>query len=145
MKSRTRYIVAAVSAAAILVTAGCGYAFRSNPQRFATIYVEHVAKELQLNELQTAKLHLLKDSVLTMRESMRADRERQQQAALALLEKPTVDRPRAFGLLQDATREIHDQAADVLRSFADFYDTLSPPQQRKVRETLKEWTDRFNR
>ncbi len=145
MKTRTRYVAATMCAIVVATAAGCGYAFRSNPQKFAALYVEYVAKELELNETQTAKLTVLKDAVLRSREAIRVGREEKSRAALALLDKPTIDRPRALALWQQSMHDLGDQGPPIIATFGDFYDSLTPAQQKKVHETIKDRTERFNR
>ncbi len=145
MKPTTKYVIATACAIVIAAAAGCGYAFRSNPQKFAALYVEYVAKELELNETQTAKLSVLKDAVLKARDATRIGREEKTKAALALLDKPTIDRPRALGLWQQAMHDLGDQGPGIIITFGDFYDSLTPAQQKKVRETIKQRAERFNR
>ncbi len=145
MQTKTKYIVAAVFTIGVTAATGCGYAFRANPQKFAALYVEYVAKELGLNETQTAKLTVLKDAVLKAREAIRTGREEKTKAALALLDKPTIDRPRALALWQQSMHDLGDQGPGIIITFGDFYDSLNPAQQKKVRETIKERAERFNR
>jgi Spy/CpxP family protein refolding chaperone len=145
MKTRTKYLLLVSIVIAFAAAAGCGYAFRSNPQKFAALYVENVAKELALNETQTAKLVALKDVVLIARETLRTGREQKQVALLALLDKPAIDRQHAQGLWRQSMRDFDDQATALIATFSDFYDSLTPAQQQKVREAIRGRVERLSR
>jgi periplasmic protein CpxP/Spy len=140
MKTRTRYIVAILSAVGIAVAVtACGHHAREHgPGDYAVRHVEKLGKELNLNEAQTAKLNAVTATLRKSRESMHARHDETRKAALALLDQPKLDRQRALGLVQQTTRDINDQAPDVIAAVGDFYDSLTPAQQQKLRTELKE-------
>jgi periplasmic protein CpxP/Spy len=140
MKNRTRYIVAILGAVGIAVAvAGCGHGYRHHePGDYAVRHIEKLGKELNLNEAQTAKLNAVTETLRKGRETMRAKHDEKQKEVLALLDQPKLDRQRALGLVQQTTRDINDHAPEMIAAMGDFYDSLTPPQQQKLREEMKE-------
>jgi len=140
MKIQTRYVVAILSAVGIAVTvAACGHhAPHHGPGDYAVRHIEKLGKELNLNEAQTAKLNAVTETLRKSRETMRSKHDETRKAALALLDQPKLDRQRALGLVQQATRDINDQAPEAIAAVGDLYDSLTPEQQQKLRAELKE-------
>jgi len=140
MKTRTRNIVAILGAVAIAVAvAACGHhASYHGPGDYAVSHIEKLGKELNLNEAQTAKLNAVTATLRKGSETMRAKHDEKQKEVLALLDQPKLDRQRALGLVQQTTRDINDHAPEMIAAMGDFYDSLTPPQQQKLREEVKE-------
>jgi Spy/CpxP family protein refolding chaperone len=140
MKNRTRYIVVILSAVGIVVAvAACGHDYRHHePGDYAAWHIEKLGKELNLNEAQTAKLNAVTETLRKGREIMRTKHDEKQKELLALLDQPKLDRQRALGLVQQTTRDINDHAPEMIAAMGDFYDSLTPPQQQKLREEVKE-------
>jgi|SRR5450631_2628303 len=98
--------------------------------------VEKVGKHLNLDAAQKAKLATL------------ADRLRDQQVALtgantdpradmqSLVAGPTFDRAKAQVLIQAKVSAVTTKSPEVVTALADFYDSLKPEQQAKVREFM---------
>ena len=146
MKTRTKYVAAIAAVLGVIAVAAYGYGFRYHePHEYVVWRMERIAKELELNETQTAKLNVVKDAMLKTHGAMRAGREQKRQAVLELLEQPTFDRERALGLVQQSTGEISDRASEVIAAVGDFYDSLTPAQQQQVREVVKERMEHFGR
>jgi len=140
MKKRTRYIAAILGAVGIAVAvAGCGHGYRHHePGDYAVRHIERLGKELSLNEAQTAKLNAVTETLRKGRDTMRAKHDEKQKEVLALLDQPKLDRQRALGLVQQTTRDINDHAPEMIAAMGDFYDSLTPLQQQKLREEVKE-------
>ena len=140
MKNRTRYIAAILGAVGIAVAvAGCGHGYRHHePGDYAVRHIERLGKELNLNEAQTAKLNAVTETLRKGRDTMRVKHDEKQKEVLALLDQPKLDRQRALGLVQQTTRDINDHAPEMIAAMGDFYDSLTPPQQQKLREEVKE-------
>ncbi len=140
MKIRTRYIVAILSAVGIAVAvAACGHHVRHHgPGDYAVRHIEKLGKELNLNEAQTAKLNAVTETLRKNRETLRGKHDETRKAALALLDQSKLDRQRATNLVQQTARDINERAPEMIAAMGDFYDSLTPPQQQKLREELKE-------
>ena len=98
--------------------------------------VEKIGKHLDLDAAQKAKLGVL------------ADRLRDQQLALlgagadprsdiqSLVAGPSFDRAKAQGLIQAKVSAVTAKSPEVVTALADFYDSLKPEQQTRVREFM---------
>ncbi|MES1163865.1 MAG: hypothetical protein ABUL50_12460, partial [Rhizobacter sp.] len=54
----------------------------------------------------------------------------------ALIAGPKFERERAQGLVEAKTTAVRSKSPEVITAMADFYDSLKPEQQQKVREFL---------
>jgi Spy/CpxP family protein refolding chaperone len=102
-----------------------------------TRIVERVGRKLDLDEAQKDKLGVL------------ADRLREQRLALAgpgrdprgeigsLVAGPTFDRAKAQALVESKTQAVGAGSPQVIAALGDFYDSLKPEQQAKVREFME--------
>jgi Spy/CpxP family protein refolding chaperone len=54
----------------------------------------------------------------------------------SLMAGPTFDRNKASALIQDKVGAVNTKSPEVVAAMADFYDSLKPEQQSKVREFM---------
>lgn len=146
MQKRTRYIVGILSAVGIAVAvSACGHGFRHHgPGDYAVRHIEKLGKELKLNEAQTARLNTVSETLRKGGETMRNKHAEKQKQMLALLDQPKLDLQRALGLVQQTTRDINEHAPEMI-AMGDFYDSLTPEQQQKLREEMKERAGKCDR
>ena len=140
MKTRTRYVLAIVGAVGIAVTvAACGHHARYHgPEDYAVRHIERLGKKLNLDEAQTARLNAVSETLRKSREAVRSRHEETRKAALALLDQPKLDRQRATNLVQQTVRDINERTPEMIAALGEFYDSLTPPQQQKLRAEMKE-------
>lgn len=99
--------------------------------------VERVSSKLDLNDAQKAKLNVLADKMEAQRTAFigkTADPRAEMQAIVA---GEKFDRARAQTLLDEKTRAVQAHSPEVVSAMADFYDSLNPEQQQKVRELMQ--------
>ncbi len=99
--------------------------------------VERVSSKLDLNDAQKAKLNALADKMEAQRTAFigkTADPRAEMQAIVA---GEKFDRARAQTLLDEKTRAVQAHSPEVVSAMADFYDSLNPEQQQKVRELMQ--------
>ncbi|PTT16105.1 hypothetical protein DBR12_21105 [Acidovorax sp. HMWF029] len=99
--------------------------------------VERVSSKLDLNDAQKAKLNVLADKMEAQRTAFvgkTADPRAEMQAIVA---GEKFDRARAQTLLDEKTRAVQAYSPEVVSAMADFYDSLNPEQQQKVRELMQ--------
>jgi Spy/CpxP family protein refolding chaperone len=99
--------------------------------------VERVSSKLDLNDAQKAKLNVLADKMEAQRTAFigkTADPRAEMQAIVA---GEKFDRARAQTLLDEKTRAVQTSSPEVISALADFYDSLNPEQQQKVRELMQ--------
>ena len=102
--------------------------------------VERVSSKLDLNEAQKLKINVLADKMEAQRAAFigkTADPRTEMQAIVA---GAKFDRARAQTLLDEKTRAVQANSPEVISALADFYDSLNPDQQQKVREMMQRRT-----
>lgn len=98
--------------------------------------VERVSRRLDLNEPQRAKLRALAQTLQAERAAFAAQGDpRTQMRALVAGER--FDRVQAQALAEKAASAISTRSPAVIAAFGDFYDSLAPAQQARVREHLE--------
>lgn len=99
--------------------------------------LERVAGRLDLDAAQNAKLRVLADQLQAQRKAVVGERAAMHAQVLSLVAGPAFDRTRAGALVETKLGAAHVAAPQVINAFADFYDSLRPEQQAKVREFLQ--------
>lgn len=117
--------------------AGCGHRHASPEQR-ADHIVEKIKDKLDLNEEQTSKLVIAKNEVLRTRQEMKAQRNQTHTDFFELLEQPKLDQGRILSMVKDKTQTVNEKAPEIVVAVAGFYDSLTPEQQKTLREKIKE-------
>ncbi len=144
MKTASKWIIASVGGIALISTlavAGPGYRDYS-PDAFAGRMIDRVTDKLELTEAQVEKLNGVKDAIKTARENMREQRKDKKDQLMALLDQPTLDQNKAMGLLTERGDAMKAEAPKVIAAIAGFYDSLSPEQQKTLRETIQDRMER---
>jgi Spy/CpxP family protein refolding chaperone len=93
-------------------------------------------RELSLDAAQKAKLLLLADALQAQRGALMADGRAPRAELQALVAGTSFDRARAQALIDAKTGAVRDKAPAVVAAMADFYDSLQPAQQQKLREFM---------
>jgi len=99
--------------------------------------VQRAADKLDLDEAQKAKLGVLADKLREQRNALVGDTRDPRAELQALIAGTTFDRAKAQGLVQAKTQAVQAKSPEVIAAMADFYDSLKPEQQAKVREALQ--------
>lgn len=97
--------------------------------------VERVAKRLDLDAAQKARLEVLASTMQAQREAVMGGADARADLA-GLIAGPSFDRTRAQVLVQQKTQAVQTAAPTVIAAFGDFYDSLNPTQQQQVREFM---------
>jgi periplasmic protein CpxP/Spy len=153
MKTWIRRSLIAVAAAlgltalAAAVT-GCGHRDRGHHEASAEDIAEWRAKvidragrELSLDDAQKQRLGVLFDSLAAQRGALLAGGARPREMLGALIQGPSFDRAQAGALVEAKTGAIRTGSPLVIAAMGDFYDSLNPQQQARLRE----WLDRGRR
>lgn len=99
--------------------------------------VDRVSNKLDLNDAQKIKLNVLADQLEAQRTAFIGKTADPRAEAQAIVAGDKFDRSRAQTLLEDKTRAVQAHSPAVVNAMADFYDTLNPDQQQKVRELMQ--------
>ena len=98
--------------------------------------VEKVGSKLDLDAAQKAKLGVLADKLREQRNALVGSTTNPRAELQALMAGPTFDRSKASALIQDKVTAVNAKSPEVVAALADFYDSLKPEQQAKVREFM---------
>ena len=99
--------------------------------------MERVGSKLDLNEAQKQKLATLADKLQAQRAALVGQAGDPRAEVQALVAGEKFDRARAQALLDEKLRAVQTGSPEVLTAMADFYDSLNPEQQQKVRDFMQ--------
>ncbi|MGJ7492957.1 Spy/CpxP family protein refolding chaperone [Variovorax sp. ZT4R33] len=119
--------------------AGCaahrhGWGERDSAE-FRERMVERVAGKLELDKAQQLKLTALAERLQAQRSAMRSGDPRAQFRALFAGDK--LDQAAAARLVEEKTTALRAGSPEVIAAAADFFDSLRPEQQQKVRDFME--------
>ena len=98
--------------------------------------VERAGKELQLDDAQKQRLVVLADKLREQRNALVGTTTNPRAELQALVAGTTFDRTRAQGLVESKTGALRAKSPEVIAAAADFYDSLKPEQQQRVRDFM---------
>ena len=113
------------------------HASAEDQAQFRTKMVERVADKLELNADQKAKLGVLADKLQAQRAALQGKAANPRAEVEALVAGDKFDRARAQALVSEKTAAITTGSPEVIAAAGDFYDSLTPAQQTKVREFMQ--------
>jgi periplasmic protein CpxP/Spy len=99
--------------------------------------VDRVSSKLDLNDAQKLKLNALADKMEAQRAAFVGKTADPRAEMQAIVSGDKFDRVRAQSLLDEKTRAVQANSPEVITALADFYDSLNPEQQQKVRELMQ--------
>lgn len=97
--------------------------------------VDKVAGKLDLDDAQKAKLGAVADRLREQRNALVAGGNPREELQ-SLVAGTTFDRAKAKSLVDAKTSAINTKSPELIAAFGDFYDSLRPEQQAKVREFM---------
>lgn len=103
--------------------------------KMKTRIVDKVGSRLELDDAQKAKLGVLADKLREQRNALVAGGDPRSEFA-SVIAGATFDRAKAKTLVDAKTGAISTKSPEVIGAMADFYDSLKPEQQAKVREFM---------
>jgi protein CpxP len=98
--------------------------------------VERVSGKLDLDATQKQKLTVLGDKLHEQRLAMMGASKDPRADIKALVAGDKFDKTRAQALVTEKTAAVTGKSPEVIAAMADFYDSLNPAQQQKVREFM---------
>ena len=99
-------------------------------------FIGKATRELSLNGVQVQRLGVLADALAAQRSALIADGAHPRSEMQALVAGAQFDRSRAQALIERKTGAVKDKAPAVVSAMADFYDSLQPAQQQKLRDFM---------
>lgn len=99
--------------------------------------VQKASRELDLDAAQQAKLNGLAEAMAAQRRALVGEAGSNPRADFqALIAGPQFDRSKGQALLDAKTGALRDGAPKVMTAAADFFDSLKPEQQQKLRDFM---------
>jgi protein CpxP len=141
-----RTLVGVFGAAIVVGTLGaCGHRpeggrWNASPEQSAamrTKMVERVSSKLDLDAAQKAKLEVLAGKLQEQRSALVGSTQNPRADMQALVAGDKFDRRRAQSLVAEKTAALNAKSPEVVAALGDFYDSLNPVQQQKVREFMQ--------
>ena len=105
--------------------------------------IERATKEFNLDDAQKQRLGVLADKVRDQRIALTTGTANPRDEMRALVAGTKFDRERAQAFIEGKTAAVRTKSPDVVAAAADFYDSLRPEQQARVREFMDKrrgWT-----
>ena len=107
-------------------------------------FIDKASRELALDAAQKSKLGLLADAIKAQRNALMGDATNPaanpstnpRTELAALMAGSQFDRSHAQALVDSKTGALRDKAPAVVAAMADFFDSLQPAQQQKVRDFI---------
>lgn len=98
--------------------------------------VDKAGKELTLDDAQKQRLGTLFDKMNEQRTALVGSTADPRASFRALMQGEKFDRNQASALINEKTEAVKGKSPEVINAMADFYDSLNPTQQAKVREFM---------
>ena len=100
--------------------------------------LESVARELDLDEAQRAKLRSVVDQYATTRRDRQREIQKLRDQVAAEYRRPTIDMARIDPIIEQLARLRVEQQKEALHSFAQFEPQLTPQQRERMHQILAE-------
>jgi len=98
--------------------------------------IDRVAGRLDLDEAQKAKLGVVADQLRAGRQALRGSTDPRAEVQ-SLVAGNTFDRAKAKTLIEQKTSTVQSKSPELIAAIGDFYDSLKPEQQQKVRDFMQ--------
>jgi len=131
MKQSTK-IISAIVLTVGLTGGAAAYGKYGNSEKRADFIVSYISDELELDATQSQALDVLKDRLLSAKQSVKADADPMKAEAFELLNAESFDRARALEMITVKTSAVNQQAPDIVNALGDFLDTLNAEQKAEI-------------
>jgi protein CpxP len=105
--------------------------------QYRTKMVERVSSKLDLDANQKQRLTVLADKLHEQRIALAGQGKDPRADVKALVAGDKFDKARAQALVTEKTTALQSKSPEVIAALADFYDSLNPAQQQKVRDFME--------
>lgn len=117
---------------------GHGWQMSAEDQaKFRGKMIDRVSGKLDLNEDQKKRLGVLADKLAEQRVALMGKTTDPRAEMQALVAGDKFDKARAQALVSEKTAALNTKSPEVVAAMADFYDSLKPEQQAKVRDYMQ--------
>jgi len=141
MQNTFRVVVGTLVLAGALVGAGCHR--HHTPAERADWMTSKIAKHLDLDDQQTAKLMAVRDEMVAARAESQQERNAIMEETIAQVQGDRLDQAKLEQLMERHQAEQRRLMQRVLPKVADWHATLRPEQKAEAVEHLRKWMDRY--
>jgi Spy/CpxP family protein refolding chaperone len=99
--------------------------------------VDKASSELQLDGTQRAKLDALADAIKAQRAALMAGTTNPRAEMQSLIAGAQFDHSKAQALIEGKTAALREHSPALVSAFGEFYDSLRPEQQQKLRDFMQ--------
>lgn len=104
--------------------------------KFQARIVERVSEELELSDAQKQRLVVLGERIREQRQALIGNTADPRAELQALVSGSQFDRAKALAIIEEKTNALRGKSPEVIAATADFFDSLNPVQQQKLRDHL---------
>jgi Spy/CpxP family protein refolding chaperone len=104
--------------------------------KFRERFIDKASRELVLDDAQKAKLGTLADAIKAQRAAFVAGSADPRAELQSLVAGTQFDRAKAQAMVETRTGAVREKSPAVVAAMGDFYDSLKPEQQQKVRDFM---------
>ena len=114
----------------------------ADAQKMRERMIDRASRELALDDAQKQRLGVLADKLREQRQALVGNTSDPRAELQALVTGTTFDRARAQALIEAKTNAVRTKSPEVITAMGDFYDSLRPEQQQKVRDFMSKHRSR---
>jgi periplasmic protein CpxP/Spy len=122
---------------------GCGHRDRGHHEasaediaKWRAKAIDRAGRELALDDAQKQRLGVLFDTLAAQRMALMAGATPPRQMLGEIIAGPSFDRAKASALVDEKANVVRAGSPQLIAAMGDFYDSLNPEQQAKLREFL---------
>ena len=141
MHSTVRAAIGTLVIAGALVGAGCHR--HHTPTERADWMTGKIAKHLDLDEQQKAKLAAVKDEAMAVRAESEKERKATMEEVIAQVQSDRLDQAKLTQLMDRHQAEQKRVMQKVLPKVTEWHATLRPEQKAEAVEHIRKWMDRY--
>lgn len=131
---RSIKIVTAIALTAGIVVGAAAYGKHQfgSPDRRASVMINIISEELDLNSTQEQALVALKDELLVTRELLHEQMQPAKDEIVTLLAADSFDQTRVLEIINEKTAALNQAAPGVVAAFGNFLDGLDAEQKAEI-------------
>jgi protein CpxP len=141
MQNTVRVAIGTLVLAGALVGAGCHR--HHTPAERADWMTNKIAKHLDLDDQQKAKLMVVRDEMVAARAESQQEHKVIMEEVIAQVQSDRLDQAKLAQLMERHQAEQKRLMQRVLPKVADWHATLRPEQKAEAVEHLRKWLDRY--
>jgi len=137
MKRSTKIIGAVVMSISLVTAAGAYATKKGFGEKRLEFITSYISSELELNDVQQQQLSTLGNTVMSLKQELKAQGQPLHTDIDALLKADKFDQQKALQMIEAKTVYVNQSAPEVIAALGSFLDGLNPEQKAEVLEFLE--------